>query len=329
MGSPNISVVAATVDGTGVGFTGGGTGSVDEWTLDDTIDLFDFSGPIDITIDFDDLPLNGGTSTGDPFAINSEGNLGTLFSDYTLTVDPVTGVVTLTVDRADLIQSGTAQFVVDGAGDPGGDTVFISFICFAKGTLIETPDGPKPVEHLSKGDLVTTMGNGPKALRWVGSRTLDYAALEANPHLRPVTICANAFGPMNPSADLTVSPQHRILLDTPEVQLNFWLEMALAPAKGLIDDRRVKVSTQDSVTYYHLLFGQHEIVRSNGTWTESLFPGKQSMLALDDAARTEVLELFPQLALQDTDIAPAAPFLSVKEARVLAGGTDLQPARTA
>lgn len=125
--------------------------------------------------------------------------------------------------------------------------------------------------------------------------------------------------PQNPTADLTVSPQHRILLNTPNVQLNFWLEAALAPAKGLVDNDKITVSSQDSVTYYHLLFDRHEIIRSNGTWTESLFPGKQSMLGLDAAARAEVLELFTKLAQQETDLPPAAPFLSVKETTALAG----------
>ncbi len=67
------------------------------------------------------------------------------------------------------------------------------------------------------------------------------------------------------------------------------------------------------------MFDRHEIICSNGTWSESLFPGQQSMLALDDAARAEVLELFPELALDDTGFEPAAPFLTVNETRVLAG----------
>ncbi len=318
MGFPNISVTAATVDGDSVGFTGSGDGGVSIWDLDETIDIFDFSGPVEITLDFDDAPILGGENTNAPYVITSDGNLGTLFSDYTLTVN-ADGLVTLTIDRTDFIQAGETNFVVDGRGDPDGDIVRINFICFAQGTLIDTPAGPKPVENLSTGDLITTMDNGPKALRWVGARTLNTAALTRNPHLRPITIQANALGPQNPTTDLTVSPQHRILLNTPNVQLNFWLEAALAPAKGLIDNDKVKISAQDSVTYYHLLFDRHEIIRSNGTWTESLFPGKQSMLALDAEARAEVFELFPELALQDAGIPPAAPFLSVKETSVLAG----------
>ncbi len=153
----NISVVEATVDGLSVGFVSSGLASVDVWELDDTIDVFDFSGPIDITIDFDDAPI-GGQNTADPFVINSEGNLGTLFSDYTLTVNQ-DGVVTLTIDRADFLQAGTASFFIEGGGDDG-DEVRIRFICFAQGTLIDTPTGPKPIDR-------APIKGGPVITHWV------------------------------------------------------------------------------------------------------------------------------------------------------------------
>ncbi len=321
MGNIIVAENTATVNGDSVSVIGSGNASGDVWTFDDPIDLFSFDGPIEIIIDFDDA-----AAPTESFAISTAaGNLGDIFSSFILVVDETTGVVTLTVDSENLVQGviqGGAQatFQVNSPIDlSGGDDVIINFICFAQGTLIDTSAGPIPVENLSTGDLITTMDNGPKALRWVGARTLNTAALTRNPHLRPITIQANALGPQNPTTDLTVSPQHRILLNTPNVQLNFWLEAALAPAKGLVDNDKVTISAQDSVTYYHLLFDRHEIIRSNGTWTESLFPGKQSMLALDAAARAEVLELFPELALQDAGIPPAAPFLSVKETSVLAG----------
>jgi hypothetical protein len=34
-------------------------------------------------------------------------------------------------------------------------------ICFTNGTLIDTPTGPVPVEHLGEGDLVQTKDNAP------------------------------------------------------------------------------------------------------------------------------------------------------------------------
>jgi hypothetical protein len=34
--------------------------------------------------------------------------------------------------------------------------------CFPAGTPVQTPDGPRPVERVRKGDLVTTVGNNGK-----------------------------------------------------------------------------------------------------------------------------------------------------------------------
>jgi hypothetical protein len=51
------------------------------------------------------------------------------------------------------------------------------------------------------------------------------------------------------------------------------------------------------VTYIHLLFDRHEIIRANGAWTESYQPGEMSLAGMDDGPRREVLSLFPELAL--------------------------------
>ena len=49
------------------------------------------------------------------------------------------------------------------------------------------------------------------------------------------------------------------------------------------------------IGYHHLLFDRHEVVRSNGTWTESLFTGPQAMASLGPAARREIRAIFPEL----------------------------------
>ncbi len=49
------------------------------------------------------------------------------------------------------------------------------------------------------------------------------------------------------------------------------------------------------IGYHHLLFDRHEIVRSNGAWTESLFTGPQALASLGPAARREIRAIFPEL----------------------------------
>lgn len=72
------------------------------------------------------------------------------------------------------------------------------------------------------------------------------------------------------------------------------------------------------MTYYHLLFDQHEIIYANGAPTESFHPGDLSLTGLDRAARQEVLELFPELSTRTASYGPAAkPVLRGFEAKAL------------
>ena len=76
----------------------------------------------------------------------------------------------------------------------------------------------------------------------------------------------------------------------------------------------------DGVTYVHILFDRHEIVQSEGIWTESFQPAERTLSALDQAARDEVLELFPELT-ENADAFPSARLsLKAHEAKVLISG---------
>ena len=58
-------------------------------------------------------------------------------------------------------------------------------------------------------------------------------------------------------------------------------------------DRPVEES---QVEYIHFMCDGHEIVLSNGAWTETFQPGDISLGALGDARRNELFRLFPDLA---------------------------------
>ena len=44
------------------------------------------------------------------------------------------------------------------------------------------------------------------------------------------------------------------------------------------------------------MFDCHQIIRSDGLWTESFQPGDYSLKGVGNAQRGEILELFPELA---------------------------------
>jgi hypothetical protein len=182
------------------------------------------------------------------------------------------------------------------AKDPGERDLTMEprpiIICFAAGTMIDTPEGAVAVETLQEGDLVVTEDNGVQPIRWVGRRTLDTLFLTRNPNLLPVRIGRGALGRNQPDRDLYVSPQHRIKLMDWRAELLFGEGEVLVPAKALVNDGDIAIEEVAQVTYVHILFDSHEIVRSNGIWTESLHPGDVAMMAIPDEAVEEIRNIF-------------------------------------
>ena len=81
---------------------------------------------------------------------------------------------------------------------------------------------------------------------------------------------------------------------------------------GLSDDA-------SGVTYWHFLFDSHQIVFANNTPAESLFPGMMALQSLGEAARDEILELFPELDPETgRTIEPARQLVPGRLARKLA-----------
>ncbi len=186
-------------------------------------------------------------------------------------------------------------------------------ICFAAGTLIATPGGPRPVETIRAGDLVLTVDDGAQPVLWAGQRHLDADALDRAPNLRPVRIAAGALGAGLPRRDLTVSPQHRILMrgvagDEGRGVLAAARHLAEAAMPGIdvLTDAR-------AVTYCHLALAGHAILLAEGVAAESLFTGPQALRALSQPQRDELTAVFPSLARGENPMSPARPFARRKD----------------
>ena len=190
--------------------------------------------------------------------------------------------------------------------------------CFASGTMITTARGDVPVEDIVAGDRVLTADHGLQAVRWVGARHLSASDLAANSKLRPVRIMAGALGVGRPVRDLLVSRQHRILLASVIAERMFGTREVLVPAIRLTDLPGIFVDTDcREVRYHHLLFDRHEVVLSEGAWSESLFTGPQALQSLSAAARAEILTLFPELENMREPLRTARPVPRGKAARRL------------
>ncbi len=192
------------------------------------------------------------------------------------------------------------QEFVDGSLVPGLKYDDLpKYPCFAPGSLIDTPDGPRRVDDLRAGDLVSTFDAGPQPLIWTGGAEVAWNAV--SPH-RPVVLDA-------PDGPLTLSAQHRVLLWGQALKLNFGFDEAFAPAAGLAPGAK-GVGTQ---RWHHILCADHQIVRANGLWVETLLITPASLSWLPDADRARIEALIPG------PMQPARPCLTKAETQLIAG----------
>lgn len=180
-------------------------------------------------------------------------------------------------------------------------------ICFTPGTMIDTPDGTRPVETLREGDTVLTRDDGPQEVLWTGARRMSGARLHAMPELRPVRIFAHAFGPDRPDTSLLVSPQHRLLLRGAEINSLFNTPEVLVRACDLAGTRFAQTDVKlREVTYVHLLLPRHEIITANGIDTESFHPASAALSTLADGDRDRLVSGMPDVAVNPMAYGPYA-----------------------
>ena len=71
----------------------------------------------------------------------------------------------------------------------------------------------------------------------------------------------------------------------------------LVAATHLTGRAGVEQALPYGVTYLHLLFDAHELIRADGTWTESFQPADRTLANLDTDQRAEIAALFPDLSV--------------------------------
>lgn len=142
-----------------------------------------------------------------------------------------------------------------------------TYVCFAAGTRIATPDGPRAVERLVVGDAVLTMDHGAQPIVWCGARVVSGAGRNA-----PILFERGSRGN---AAAVFLSQHHRVLHVSPLAELLFGAHEVLAPARAFVNGRNIRPRPRAQITYVHLLFARHEIIFAEGMPCESLFLGDQ------------------------------------------------------
>ncbi len=267
----------------GGGDTALGGGGDDVFTVDGSLPD---TGTITIT----------GGETDEEDTVDPTNNPGGQIGDV-LDLRGLTNVVVNYTGGDPASESGTATYENDD-----GDTVTINFSeietvipCFTPGTKIATAQGERLVQDLKPGDRVITRDNGFQEIAWVGQKDLTGKDLLDNPDLKPILVKQGSLGDNLPSQDMLLSPNHRMLVTNMETDLFFDEREVFVAAKHMVGMKGVHQVDVARTSYIHFMFEHHEVVLSDGAWTESFHPGDYSMNAIADDQRNEILTLFPEL----------------------------------
>lgn len=234
-------------------------------------------------------------------------------------------------------------FVTDGSGSisvmnalPNGaqsvsnvSTTAPVLVCFLRGTLIETPQGPRPIESLEIGDEISTYDGKVLPLRWIGRRALSAAALLLNPELRPIVLPQDMFGPGLPSRRLKLSASHRLAIGGWETELLFGSETVLLRANHLRGNGAARVNPNRGIEYFHLLLDEHTLILANGLACESFQLGARGELALQSKDMAALATACPGQTLSDLRARPdCLPTLKSGQAEVLLNWSKNPPQTT-
>jgi hypothetical protein len=194
----------------------------------------------------DEFIIDGATFTGDTVTLDS--------TTHKLTVSDGTTIV-FTMSDVNLANNTPNNFRIVG-------TNIIEAVCYARGTMIRTPDGELPVEKLRPGRQVVVLVDGqevPQTVTWLGHRRIALANHPRPETVAPVHIQRDAFADGMPHRDLIVSPDHAIFVDG-----------RLICARQLVNGTTIRQELDwTAVDYYHVELDRHAVLLAEGLPAES------------------------------------------------------------
>lgn len=203
----------------------------------------------------------GGLSGGDAILLPSLAGGSIRQSGATVSLLDARGHVDGSFTSAD----ATPLFATTG---PGGLSLTASIAthtaglnpnCYARGTMILTPNGPRPVETLMAGDRVVTAAGQTVPVIWTGSRVLDLTAHPAPEQVQPISLAAGSLAPGLPARRLRLSPDHALLLDG-----------VLVPARLLVNGATIRRDEAClAISYHHVELARHDLLLAEGAPCES------------------------------------------------------------
>ncbi|WP_298921664.1 Hint domain-containing protein [uncultured Roseobacter sp.] len=171
-------------------------------------------------------------------------------------------------EEGDIRSSSTQKSVVNVPG-------------FGPGTMVQTENGELPVEWLDTSDKVLTRDHGYQPISWVCRSRLPVGYFVEYPDDRPICIPAGSLGSNQPTHDLFVHRDHRLLVASVAADALFFANEVLVPANAWLDSGHAHyVETSQDYKVTHLACARHQVILAQGVWSETVLPGCESLTAL-------------------------------------------------
>lgn len=172
-----------------------------------------------------------------------------------------------------------------------------AFSAFARGSLIQTPDGPVAIEDLRPGMLIDVVGGKPQPLLWIGAMTLLPAASHPDmPASHLYRIADGSFGLSNGMPDLLLGAGARIMRNGHSGD----------PLARLLDIQDlsdgfsvIEVTPRSPARVFHLGLASHSLIQVNNIVTESYHPGHNPQMRLSEEMFRIFLSIFPHIRRLD------------------------------
>lgn len=172
-----------------------------------------------------------------------------------------------------------------------------AFSGFARGTLLDTDQGPVAVEDLHPGMRLMTAEFGAMPLLWVGSITL-FPRINGRDKVDEclTRVMADTYGMSRPDCDLIAGPGGRVLARSPSAADAHKSERVLIPVYELANGMNViKITPQRPVQVYHVCLQEHVTLTAAGLEVESYHPGYGFEHAMGANLLAFFLSLFPHI----------------------------------
>ncbi|MEM1432207.1 MAG: Hint domain-containing protein [Pseudomonadota bacterium] len=256
-----------------------------------------------------DILLGDGSTLSVPVLVIQSTTGDVFVSEY-----PAYPLDGLSIQSIDLVSLNTSHALGINAGK--SDVQDAEITCFAAGTLIETPQGARPVEALRPGDEVLTLDRGHQQIRWVRQQSQSFR--DTGEEGKPILIAPGALGDGRPAQALVVSPQHRVLVGGRGQLDAVFPRECLAPTKALTGVPGIRaMAGKRAVTWVHFACDRHEVVIANGCATETLLLGPMALRGTTEAERRRLRWAFGDMAFTEgaANGPPARECLPVQAAR--------------